>query len=231
MSELVLALRDESWLESGEVAVPLEITVSENTATIEYYPSAEAIVTKLTERFGGSVDRLFSLEAIDFAVRYFGDYLESYGFSLSPDSYDFYINCTLEGECEKSAPEVRKLNGSEGYNDLTDTDIDGLIAEGYIIYAAVVGNDIAAVANTGVPINGDTPREVEIGVDTAKKYRRMGYGRACISALVSELAGLGYTPVYEYASRNTASGELVKSLGGKEISRKFYIVGFREEER
>ena len=228
MLDFVLVPRDEAWLDGGEVAVPLEVTVSENKATVEYYPSAEALVAKLIERFGESAKTLFSLEAIAFAVRYFGDFLELYGFSVSPDSKDFYINCTLHGVCTESYPAVRRLTGGEGYNDLTDTDIDGLIEDGYIIYAAVVGNDIVAVANTGVPINDETPREVEIGVDTAEKYRRKGYGRACISALVNELSRLGHTAIYEYASKNTASARLIESLGGTVTSRKFYIVGFRE---
>ncbi|MBQ8248938.1 MAG: GNAT family N-acetyltransferase [Clostridia bacterium] len=228
MLEFILVPRDESWLEIGEVAVPLEITVSENNATVEYYPSAEAIVTKLIERFGESVEVLFSDEAISFAVNAFGEFLESYGFSLSPDSEDFYINCKLKCVCGECHPMVRKLTGSEEYNDLTDTDIDGLIGDGYIIYAAVVGNDIVAVANTGEPITEETPREVEIGVDTAEKHRRCGYGRACISALVNELTRLGHTAIYEYASKNTASARLVKGLGGEETSRKFYIVGFME---
>ncbi len=226
--ELTLIPRDESWLDGGEVAVPLEVTVSENRATVEYYPSAEAIVMEFVERFGEKAYALLSDEAISFAVNLFTGFLEKYGFSLSPDSEDYYINCTLHAACAESHPEVQRLTGGEGYNDLTDTDIDGLIGEGYIIYAAVIGNDIVAVANTGVPITEDTPHEVEIGVDTAKNYRRNGYGRACISVLVNELSDLGHTAIYEYASKNTASARLIESLGGKVISHKFYIVGFRE---
>ena len=227
MLEITLIPRDEAWLHSGEVAVPLEIVFSENAVEIQYYPSAKPIVDEFLEKFGASVDSLFSADAVSWANKSFGDFLEPYGFELSPDSESVYLNYTI-GKSNGDAPDfVRRIIGNESYNDLTDTDIGGLADAGYIIYAAVVGDDIVALANTGVPITADTEHEVEIGVDTAKEHRRQGYGRACITALVNELSKMGYTAIYECAENNSASVGLIKSLGGELVFRKFYIVGFK----
>ncbi len=221
-----LTERDESWLNGGEVAVPLEITARGDTVAVCYYPSAKALVTEFLERFGTDSISLFSCDAVLWAAEKFGAFLDERGFELSPDSYDYYVNFALRAKRVEASPEVRRLCGDEGYEDLTDTDIDGLLSEGYIVYAAVVDNKIVAVANTGEPIGDDTPHDVEIGVDTAEKYRRRGYARACVGALVGELSRLGHTAIYECASGNTASMRLAEGLGGKAVYKKFYVVGF-----
>lgn len=223
--------RDEDWLHDSDadVAVPFEMTVCAGEAVIEYYPSAEGIVDEYLRLFGESEQTLLSCGAVDWANRAFEAFLEGFGFLLSPDSNDFYVNYRLRcAPCGKN-PAVRRLDGTEGYRDLTDTDVEGLCNSGYIIYAAVEGNNIVAVANTGVPITEDAPREVEIGVDTAEDYRRRGYGRACVCALVNELSSRGHEAIYECASGNTASVGLIESLCGEALYKKLYFVGFRAE--
>ena len=227
--ELKLIPRDEAWLHEGEVAVPLEITLRKSEAQIQYYPAAKPILDEFLKRFGKSAEILFSKEAVSWANERFGDFLGQYGFELSPDSATVYLNHTLS-EVNGDVPDfVCRIYGNEGYNDLTGTDIDGLTEAGYIIYAAIIGNDIVALANTGVPITVDTEQEVEIGVDTAENHRRNGYGKACVTALTGELLRMGHTAIYECAARNDASVGLIKSFGGELVSRKFYIVGFRED--
>lgn len=221
--------RDEAWLDGGEVAVPIEITVRDGVAEIEYYPSAKDIVDEFVRLFGENEDALFSREAIAFAVEKFGTFLTPRGFELSPDSEDYYINFALPA-CEVAAQSsICRLDGTVEYEDLTDTYIGGLISGGYIIYAALVDNKIVALANTGEPIDEDTPKTVEIGVDTAEDYRRRGLGKACVLALVSELSQLGHTAIYECASGNIASVCLAESLGGTVIYKKYYAVGFLDE--
>ncbi len=229
--EIQLHRRDESWLHDSdaEVAVPFEMTVKDGTANIEYYPAAESLVNEYLTRYGSNEETLLSREAIEWAVSEFVTFLEQYGFYLSPDSEDYYINYALEAS--ESIPEtpIQRIFGDEEVNDLTDTDIKGLCEEGYIIYAAVVDGNIVAVANTGEPVNENTKAWVEIGVDTAPEHRRKGYARACAAALVRKLHDLGHGAVYECASRNEASVRLVKSLGGIEKYKKLYFVGFRDE--
>lgn len=223
------APRDEAWLHSGEVAVPLEITVENGVAKIEYYPSARELVDEFTAHFGKDEGTLLCPDAVSWATKKFGSFLEKFGFEMSPDSEDYYINYLITEPQGTPRSEVVRLTGSEEYTDLTDTDIEGLISEGYVIYAAVVDSKIAALANTGEPITEHSPREVEIGVDTAKDYRRQGLGSACVYALARELCDNGLTAVYECASTNIASIRLAESLGGKVKSKKFYVVGFPGE--
>lgn len=224
-------IREESWLHdpSADVAVPIEITLRGDTLTVEYYPSAEKIICEILQLFGKNGDILFSSDAVGLIAQRCGSFLSRYGFSLSPDSEEYYLGYIF---CETEigvVPEIRRLSGDEEYNDLTGTDIAGLCEAGYIVYAAVVGDTIAAVSNTGEPVGSDAGREIEIGVDTAERYRCRGYGKACAAALVRELSSMGHTAVYECASGNTASIRLAESIGGRLTYKKIYAVGFRDE--
>lgn len=222
-------IRDEAWLHSGEVAVPFEMTVSDGVASVLYYKSAEVAVNEYLRLFGTDESALFSEKAISWAVKTFGGFLAKYGFSLSPDSEDYYMGYALEVPDEAECGPAVRLTGNEDLRDLTETDISGLTEEGYIICAVTEGNDIVAAANTGEPVCDGTPVTVEIGVDTASEYRRKGYGKACVAALVRELDRLGHRAVYECASGNTASVGLALSLGAREKYKKLYFVGFRDE--
>ena len=220
-------VRDQSWLDGGEVAVPLEITCRDGVADIEYYPAAEGIVREFAALYGDSEAAMFSHAALDWLTERFESFLESYGFSMSPDSGDYYTVYTLPPSYSETENIVRLQSPCE-YSDLTETDINGLLDGGYIIYAAVLDGNIVSLANTGVPVDTDSHEEVEIGVDTAVAYRRRGLGAACVRALTNELCRMGHTVTYECASGNTASVRLAESVGGKATAKKIYIVGFAE---
>ncbi len=229
--KITLICRDESWLhdDNADVAVPFELTADAEGVTVQYYPAAQDITDEFVRIFGENEASILSKSAVAWACEHFGAFLADHGFSLSPDSEDYYINYTLPAEKREISAEVCRLTGDEPYLDLTETDISGLCGDRYIVYAAVVDNKIAAVANTGEPIFDDTPEAVEIGVDTAEEYRGRGLAKACASALISELAELGHSAFYECASGNTASMALAKSLGGAVACKKIYIVGFKDE--
>ena len=160
--KITLTCRDESWLhdDNADVAVPFELVSDAEGVTVQYYPAAQDIVDEFVRIFGENEASILSKSAAMWACEHFGAFLADHGFSLSPDSEDYYINYTLPAEkCEISA-EVHRLTGEETYFDLTETDISGLCGDGYIVYAAVVDNKITAVANTGEPILDDTPEAV-----------------------------------------------------------------------
>lgn len=229
--KITLICRDESWLydKNADVAVPFELVSDAEGVSVQYYPAARAIVDEFVRVFGENEDSILSKSAVVWACEHFGAFLAEHGFSLSPDSEDYYINYTLPDKKLQISADVRRLTGEEAYLDLTETDISGLCGDGYIVYAAVVDNKIVAVANTGEPIFDDTSEAVEIGVDTAEAYRGRGLAKSCAAALISELAKLGHSAFYECASGNTASIALAKSLGGTASCKKIYIVGFRDE--
>ncbi len=220
--------RDEAWLDGGEVAVPLEITYRDGVADIEYYPAALNLVNEFISLYGESEQTMFSHGSMKWLAEHFEAFFESRGFSMSPDSEDYYTVYTLPLTDAPTADNIMRLKSPCEYNDLTDTDIDGLLNEGYIIYTAVINESIAALANTGVPIDADSPNEIEIGVDTAAAYRRRGLGAACVRALTNELCRMGHVVTYECASGNAASVGLAESVGGKVTAKKIYIVGFAE---
>ena len=222
---------DESWLTEGdsELAVPFLLSFEDEKAHIDFYPAAKEIVDEYIHLFGGEESTLLSSDAVKWLCGSFDEFLAGYGFELSPDSEACYIKYTIPNPSVADHPSVVRLPGGEGYTDLTETDIEGLLSDGYIIYAAVLDGKIAAVANTGEPVDEEAPYDIEIGVDTAEDYRGMGLGKACAAALARELISRGHSVTYECASDNAASRGLVKSLGGAAVSKKIYIVGFRGE--
>lgn len=224
-------ITDGAWLHDGtaDVAVPFELTAEGDEVICRCYFEAEYLADEFFDGFGDTEGTLFSSDAVSWLAEKFDAFLADYGFELSPDSGDYYINYSLSDGARGSCDGVVRINGDEGYEDLTDTDICGFSECGFIMYAAVVDGKIVAIANTGEPVGDDTPEAVEIGVDTAEEYRRRGYGKACILALARELKNLGHTAIYECASKNTASIKLIEGIGGKIISKKLYAVGFREE--
>lgn len=81
------------------------------------------------------------------------------------------------------------------------------------------GNDVIGASAT---LNWQSPSFAEIGVNTQAGYRRRGWGRSVVSAMVNYLLENGRTPLYVVAQNNEASTQLAERIGfrdsgGREI--------------
>ena len=65
---------------------------------------------------------------------------------------------------------------------------------------------------------------VEIFVETAKEYRRKGYGTAVVATLVRHLTKLGYSVAYNCAESNRASSAIAEKLGMTLKGRRLSVV-------
>lgn len=72
------------------------------------------------------------------------------------------------------------------------------------------GNRVTAAA---AGLNWLSPRFGEISVTTAAGYRRRGWGRSVVSAMVHYLLENGRVPLYAVSKDNEASMQLAESLG------------------
>jgi RimJ/RimL family protein N-acetyltransferase len=71
-------------------------------------------------------------------------------------------------------------------------------------------NDVIGASAT---LNWQTPHFAEIGVNTHPNYRRRGWGRSVVSAMVNYLLENGRTPLYVVTQNNGASIQLAERVG------------------
>lgn len=89
--------------------------------------------------------------------------------------------------------------------------------------AVCVGNIIVCAA--GINDYSDTD-ECEINVECAEEYRRRGYGRAAVLALLQLLCEAGEKAVYKTSESNVSSIRLARSCGFAERAKTLYAVGY-----
>lgn len=89
--------------------------------------------------------------------------------------------------------------------------------------AVCVGNTIVCAA--GINDYSDTD-ECEMNVECAEEYRRHGYGRAAVLALLQLLCEAGEKAVYKTSESNVSSVRLARSCGFAERAKTLYAVGY-----
>jgi len=74
-------------------------------------------------------------------------------------------------------------------------------------------NDVIAASAT---LNWQSPDFAEIGVTTRPGYRRRGFGRSVVAAMVNHLLQSGRRPLYVVTANNEASQQLAERIGFKD---------------
>lgn len=73
------------------------------------------------------------------------------------------------------------------------------------------GDTTEVVASAG--LNWQTPRFADIVVHADQRYRRRGWGRSVVAALVQHLLNEGRAPLYVVSEQNVSSMRLAESVG------------------
>ena len=215
-----------------DIAIPFSVSrEADGEPKISVFPSQKAVADEFLHRYGASGE-LFSPEAVAWAKKQFEPYFVKIGFAPADDSDAHFLNFHItDPHSELILPATRELDGSEDYENLTGYDFAALNHFGHICFGCVVDDKIVSAATTNYSFmlaeeEPDT-RTIEIGVETAEKYRNQGYGLSCTAALACFLIDKGYTVLYECGSDNEASIALAKKLGGIQSGKNFCVVGHR----
>lgn len=80
----------------------------------------------------------------------------------------------------------------------------------FVVRSRASGAD-EVVASAG--INWQSPQFADLAVQVDSGYRRRGWGRSVVAAMVQHLAGSQRTPLYAVSEHNTASMELARTVG------------------
>ena len=135
---------------------------------------------------------------------------------LSPDKHISIIRCfDLSGRGEKTDA-VRLMGGEE---NVLFSDISYLVSQG-AVYGFIKDGKVVSLA--GAVIKDGV---ANIHIETAPSYRKMGYAKKCLLALLSELKNKNIPVLYECRSENIASVNTVTTAGGKEICRYVRFIG------
>ena len=81
-------------------------------------------------------------------------------------------------------------------------------------------NEVIAAAS----VNWLYAHFAEVAVNTQPGYRRQGYGRSVLAALVNYLLGEGIRPLYMAGSQNTASVQLAHRLGFTDSGQRHWLL-------
>lgn len=226
VAEIIELHEEEAAVPSGEIdiVIPLSITYGERLE-ISVYPMFRAVAHRFMEKFGEDERKIFSAEAISWALENLEDPLSELGFEISEDSEDYFITRKIRPSIRPT--EAVLIKSTDGLRNLTDYDIDAMTEYGCLLFGIIEDGRVLSVASTNAPID-DYTEIMEIGVETADGFGGRGYGRDSVLALTNELSARGITVHYEYASKNRASEALVTGLDTEIIARTYYLVGIRK---
>ncbi len=127
-----------------------------------------------------------------------------------PENYSPLINALFDVQTEERL-QLFSLNAAQFetiINVLITRDKGANGLPRYIIRDRQNGDLLAASAG----LNWQTPHFAEISVNTHPQYRRQGYGRSVVAAMVDYLLGNGRAPLYVASEQNQASIQLAERL-------------------
>ncbi len=95
----------------------------------------------------------------------------------------------------------------------------GLLDEGVAAGAMVDGGLVALACTTA-----QTERHADVGVVTVESWRGRGLATACAFLVADDILRSGRVPVWSTGDHNTASIQVARKLGFREVGRRAYLV-------
>lgn len=190
-----------------DTAIPISVRQEPGCeAEITVLPSLKKVAQKFEKEYMG---KYFAPEAHEFLRREVRPFMDSIGYHDNRQSRKISVIMTMRENLRSTKTDAVIL--ASATDNKTTADIDSLIEFGHVVAAKIVDGSVVACAYTD--LNPDGCKFVEIGVETAPEYRRRGYAKSTLQALITKLNELGIIPVYITSVNNKASLTLAKSLG------------------
>ncbi len=208
-----------------EVLVPFLATLDNSGIFFEGYGQYKELTEKCAEAF---VKSPFSKKSIDLVDNLFesemnklGFYRESKGlyryykiFGKAP--YEDHISCTSALKLDKCHLELENLT-SYDFFELLQLDLPS--------YIIINDNKVVAIATVNETLDEESP--YELTVECNPSYRRRGYARECLSALICSLDCKPF--VYVTSCYNRASLALAHSVGLCEQGKFYAYTVFKDD--
>lgn len=211
------------------VPVSVYLPNGSDKVVITSYTDTWGICEEYEKRFG---ENPFSQEGLSFLEEKVAPVIAKYGYSCDSAEhrviYEYTVGTVTE-EMKKhdgaviirSPEEIPKLPCLCLHKPEADADDE------FGVCAVVIADGaVCSVAGVNDMFTDDT---VEIFVETAKKYRRRGFGTAAVAALSMYLTERGHTVGYKCGADNIASAGIAERLGMTLSGKRFDMVCYAEE--
>ncbi|MCA9936694.1 MAG: GNAT family N-acetyltransferase [Ardenticatenaceae bacterium] len=90
----------------------------------------------------------------------------------------------------------------------------------FVVRSEAANHEVAASAH----LNWQSPAFGEIAVNVQSRFRRRGWGRSVVAAMVQYLLANGRTPLYAVSPENTASLHLAQTLGFSDTGARTFLI-------
>ena len=209
-----------------EYALGIDVHFENGESIITALPRFKKEAREFEKHFDG---RYFSREAHEWVLSNIGAALADFGYFPNRSSRRLTRSFILRTPPEISGDAI--LLDAPPAQSALFLEFDELIRRGHLIAAKLEDGVCVSCAYTDVPIPqkaADAGLCVEIGVETAPRFRRNGYGSKAVRILCAELCARGFKPLYITGENNTASKKLARSLGFEPIARDYYCILFNK---
>ena len=211
---------DESFVleNKWDVAIPVSFSVIDGECHLSCYPSVEREVRAF---YRHHKDDLFSDAALSELWDRLDFFFVKHGYE--PDRFRDRFGYVFRGTAEES-PIARRLSACDEDINETTYDIKASVNDGREAFGVEKNGKIVSVAVTHTPIE-DGLSLVEVGVETAPGFRKMGYATAALSALSASLSSRGIVTEYRCLRYNTGSYRVAEAAGLHLKGMFYYYVG------
>ena len=220
-------------LTEGYVAVPFEVyRPTDGELIVTVYPGLEKTADAFLQQFSADP---FSADAIAYLKEQLTPFVKEYDLAPSRDADVHFLEYRLRDRRDlgtaRLLPDTELADGHTDMTEWTNATTHALEMDDADPDAACavhrIGNTIAAYA-----AENDFPEEmdvIEIHVECAPAYRRMGYATSCTVRLSQFLLDRGYSVKYVCRHTNAASARVAEKAGFSLTGRKYSFVCYRND--
>lgn len=209
-----------------EAIIPIEITERDGEVEIITLERTLDVAKELEKRFSKN---LFSDEAIAFIHNSLKRRVDEWGYTVD-DLKEGYILTYINESVNEDLilPSTVRLSFGEGYENLTDYELEPLDENGKECYFVTI-DDGKIVSVCEMNTDGVFIGATEINVFTSDGYKKKGYGASNVSAMCKYLSSLGERIAYTVQAENEASIALARKCGFKRIAKTYYYICYRKD--
>lgn len=207
-----------------DMIIPMTVSQFGNEVNIDVY---EEFLDAAKEFEATFKDDYFS----DAALLFLTKKICPKGYVRYDDLYRYYLVYAMEDIselCDSDIP-VQDIYDAEYVKDETEFEADVIKENGQPASVIVKNGAIASISAANYFIEDDED-EVELAVETIRRYRGRGYGKAVLCDMVKKVFMMGKYPTYRVSCFNEASIRTVESCGFKPVGKEYYINFYKEEE-
>lgn len=220
-------------LTEGYIAVPFELYLPAcGDSIVTVYPGVENTAQAFLRQFSADP---FSAAAIAWLKAQLTPFVRKYDLIPSRDADVHFLDYRLRDRRDLRTsvilPDTELISGNTDMSRWINATTHALEMDSMDPDDACaihrIGNTIAAYA-----AENDFPEEedmIEIHVECAPAYRRMGYATSCTARLSDFLLNRGYSVQYKCRHTNTASARVAEKAGCSLIGRKYSFVCYRND--